>query len=1004
MRFIFCFLFFIKVFSLSGQTYFSAAENRWVDSVYNALPDSLRYTQLFIIRAHSNLGDDHVAKVENLIKQYQVGGLCFFQGTPEKQAELTNRYQALANVPLLVTMDAEWGLNMRLKEAVTAYPKQMMLGAIQDNSLIYKFGAQVGKELRRIGVHVNYAPDADVNNNPNNPVINERSFGEDKRNVASKAFMYMRGMQDNGVMACAKHFPGHGDTDVDSHQDLPLISHDIKHLNDIELMPFRVLTQHGVGSVMVAHLEVPAIDATPNTPTTISRAAVTGLLRDKMGYQGLIFTDGLEMKGLSKYYPSGESSARCLAAGNDLLCLPEDIPAALIKIREFIRDGKINPKEIEASVKRVLHAKYKYVLDNGKLLPVTGKSSDTSSFTAYRLPVTIDTNFLRADLNSTDSKLLVRELVKNALTLVRNNDGLIPFKTYQPDSIVTLSLNSNGWSPFQWTLYNYGLNNQFNLPANFDAEKKRATLDYLSKKKIVIISLQDMKSNARDTFGLKQNTIDLVNELAQKTTVILAVFGNPYALKYFDGVQNVIECYNNEKVTQELAAEGLMGVFAFKGKLPVTASDKSKLGMGLTSVTLNRLEWNTDTPEAAGMDSKTLAKIDTIANELIKKHAAPGCQILIARNNQVVYHKAFGTLDYYLGHPVSIQTMYDLASITKCAATTVSLMKLYDEGKFSLTKSYGDYLPYAKGSNKEKMLMKDVLVHQAGLIPWIPFYKITIDSVAEPDNLLNPRKMIYFPALGKYYDKKSSVGFTVPVAKNLFLRDDYPDTIRMRIINSPLREKRDYVYSDLGMILMADVIKRITGKTLDNYANDNFYAPLGMTRTLFNPRTRFATDDCAPTDDDNYFRMKKTQAYVHDMGAAMLGGVSGHAGLFSTAGDLAVLCRMLLNNGNYGGVQYIQPSTVKLFTTRQEGSTRRGYGWDMKETDPKKTLNMSAKAPDSTFGHTGFTGNAFYMDPENQLIYIFLSNRTFPDMNSSVLGDGNYRPRIQSLIYEAMMK
>ena len=490
-----------------------------------------------------------------------------------------------------------------------------------------------------------------------------------------------------------------------------------------------------------------------------------------------------------------------------------------------------------------------------------------------------------------------------------------------------------------------------------------------------------------------------MNELAQKTTVILAVFGNPYSLKYFDNVQNVIECYNNEKVTQELAAEGLMGVFELKGKLPVTASLKSKAGMGLSSVKINRLQWNTDTPEDAGMSGKILANIDTIANELIKKHAAPGCQILVAKGNQVVYHKSFGTLDYYNGHTTSLQTMYDMASITKCAATTVSLMKLYDEGKFSLTKSYGDYLPYAKGSNKEKMLMKDVLVHQAGLIPWIAFYKNTLDSVSNYDN----KTMIYYPAL-KYYRKIAEPGFTTQVAKDIFIRDDYPDSMRMRIINSPLREKRDYVYSDLGMILMADVIKRITDKPLDKYASDNFYAPLGMTRTLFNPKTKFATDDCAPTDDDRYFRIQRVQGYVHDMGAGMLGGVSGHAGLFSTAGDLAVLCRMLLNNGEYAGVQYIKSSTVKLFTSRQEGSTRRGYGWDMKESDPKKTLNMSAKASDKTFGHTGFTGNAFYMDPDNDLIYIFLSNRTWPDMNSPVLGDGNYRPRIQTVIYEAMRK
>ena len=971
------FAFLLVLFSnLKTFAQTNIAQEQWVDSVYNSMPDTIKIAQLVMIRAHSNLGADHIAKVEDQIKRYQVGGLCFFQGTPEKQAELTNRYQTLSKVPLFISMDAEWGLNMRLKETAIAWPKQMMLGAIQDNRLIYKYGAAIAKECKRMGVQINFAPDADVNNNPKNPVINERSFGEDKVNVATKAFMYMKGMQDNGVMACAKHFPGHGDTDVDSHLDLPVISHDTNRLNNIELMPFRVLSQFGIGSMMVAHLQIPAIDNRINTPITISRSGVHDLLRVKMGYKGLIFTDGLEMKGLAKYYTSAESSARCIQAGNDMLLLPEDLEGSIAKIQEWMKSGQIDSNEVKASVKRVLRTKYQYGLTSTQV---------------------IQTNYLRDDINGIESKTLKRELIKNALTVVRSPEKLIPFRSFQPDSIATLGFGSDSWTPFQYMLNNYGLFNQFNASKSLDSTKKAFFVDYLTKKKIVIISLHDMKPNAKDDFGLTPLEIDLVNEVAQKTKVVLVVFGNPYALKYFDGVQNVLECYNEDKTTQELAAEGLFGLFELKGKLPITASDKAQRGMGLiTPKFKGLLDWNTEVPEMAGVNSKILNKIDSLAEDLIYQHAAPGCQILVAKDGQVVFNKAYGDYFYARGmHPVELSNMYDLASITKCMATTVSLMKLYEEGKFSLTAKYGDYLPITKGSNKENMLMKDVLVHQAGLLAWIPFYKETLDSV------FNEGAYLKYPS-PKYYLSEKKDNFNLKISNSLWMRSDYVDSVKMRIVNSKLRENKNYIYSDLGLILMTDVVKNITGKTLDVYAHDNFYAPLNMHHTLFKPMTRYSESDCAPSDHDNYFRMHDTQGYVHDMAAAMIGGVSGHAGLFSNTTDLVVMSQMLLNGGNYAGVQYFKPETVKYFTQRHEGSTRRGYGWDMKDLNPAHTPNMSTSASNETFGHTGFTGNALYIDPTNKLIYIFLSNRTYPLMDNNILTEKGYRSKIQTLIYEAI--
>ena len=966
-----------------------SAEDLWVDSLYQSLTDTQRLGQLLMIRAHSNLGTDHIAQVEDLIQHYFVGGLCFFQGTPEKQLELTNKYQAMSKVPLFISMDAEWGLNMRLKGAAIAYPKQLMLSAIQDNALIYKFGQAVANECRRIGVHINYAPVADVNNNPNNPVINERSFGEDKRNVAAKCFEYMRGMQDNGVMACAKHFPGHGDTDIDSHYDLPLINKNMVSLNALELMPFRVLSQQGIGSLMIAHLQIPSIDSAAHMPATLSRNAVRNLLRTQIGFKGLIFTDGMEMKSVTKYYHNGEAEAKAIEAGCDMICLPEDIPATIAAIKKYVAEGKIDMNDIEASVKRILRAKYQYGLTT---------------------PQYIEPFNVRNDINSYDGVALKRELVKNALTLVRDNSKLLPFKSYQPDSMATLSLGANRLTPFQDMLNNYGILNQFNLSKDFSAVKKKEMLDYFSKKKIVIVSLHDMKSNASVGFGLSNDVKDFVNELTKVTKVVLVVFGNPYSLKYFDDMPTVLECFNEDKVTQELAAEGIFGLFDFKGKLPISASEKSKGGMGLNTLQdlpskkINRLEWNTELPEAVGMNSKTLLQIDAIANELIAKGAAPGCQILVAKNGQVVYHKAFGYQTYNKAQQTTTEDLYDLASITKCAATTVCLMKLYEEGKIDLNENLSTYLPLmaekdalGNESNKKDLLIKDILIHQAGLQAWIPFYKNTLETAIIDGELK------VFPS-PKWYSPVQSSDFPIEVGKDLYMKAAYVDTIKKLIIQSPLRENRNYVYSDLGLILFTDVIKNISGKTLDQYATDNYYHPLSMSRTLFNPLTHFHETNIAPTEEDKYFRHQQLRGHVHDMAAAMLGGVSGHAGLFSTTADLAVLLQMLLNKGEYAGIRYLKPETIDLFTTRQGGSTRRGFGWDMKELGSQKTANMSPLASNNTFGHTGFTGNAFYADPDNNLIYIFLSNRTYPDMNNNKIINGNYRPRIQTVIYEAMIK
>jgi CubicO group peptidase (beta-lactamase class C family) len=496
-----------------------------------------------------------------------------------------------------------------------------------------------------------------------------------------------------------------------------------------------------------------------------------------------------------------------------------------------------------------------------------------------------------------------------------------------------------------------------------------------------------MVPQAAKQFGLNDTVRAIISQLSATKKVILVVFGNPYSLKYFDNISNILECYNEDPMTQQIAANALFGNFVLKGKLPITASSKSKFGDGAMIQPKHLPKINNI--ESIGLDENKLKKIDFIAQELIENGAAPSCQILVAKDGQIAYHKSFGHHTYEQVQPAKTSDLYDLASITKVAATTICLMKLYETGQLDLNKKVSDYLPRLKGSNKEHILLKNLLIHQAGLKPWIPFYRATLENNKWSNT---------------YYSEIKKGAFRIPVAKNLYMNEKYVDTIFQKIVASPLEPTTDYKYSDLGLILMTELIHKITGKTLDAFVAEKFYQPLGMNYTLFNPLTRVSENNIAPTEEDNYFRMQRLCGSVHDMGAAMLGGVSGHAGLFSNTGDLAILFQMLLNGGVYEGTRFLKSETIALFTSRQGGSTRRGLGWDMKETDTQKTLNMSALAPISTYGHTGFTGNAIYADPDNQLIYIFLSNRTYPNADNDKLIKGDYRPRIQTAIYEAMRK
>jgi beta-N-acetylhexosaminidase len=937
----------------------NSAAQTWADAAYAKLSKDERIAQLMIVRLSTidsktkaiTFFDD---KVAGLVKKYNIGGVCVFQGSPVKQADMINKLQAMAKTPLMMCIDAEWGVGMRITDSVLPLPRQMMLGAMKDETIVYRYGKLVAEQCKRIGIQVNYAPVVDVNNNPNNPVINDRSFGEDKYKVASFGIQYMKGMQDNGVMACAKHFPGHGDVAVDSHLDLPIINKSMAELDSLELYPFRKIFDAGIASVMLAHLYIPAIDKTENRATSLSPANINGLMRTQLNYQGLTFTDALEMQGVKKFFPDGAASVQSLIAGNDMLCLPEDVPAAIKKVKDAIKKKQLAWADIETHCKKVLMAKYAYGLQKAPI---------------------INTENLATDLN-TGIVAMRRLVAENAITLVAKKDSsFFPLRDTKPGDIAFVGFGITAENELAKRM-RVDYNAKIFFSTEDDLENK------LKKYKKVIVGVHNVGRYAASNFGFTKANIDLLNALQQNDNAISFVFGNAYSLKNMCAAKNMVMCYEDDAIVQGTAADLLQGKIFYKGVLPVTVCENLKYGFGLETVAA-----------AAMFEKKTLVynrekllQIDSIAKDAIVNFAAPGCVLLALKDGKIVYEKAFGNYVYEKLSPISLNTVYDVASVTKICATTLAVMKLYDEGKLELKKKISDYLPETVKTNKQNILVENLLLHEAGLVPFIPFYKETIDAFGRP-----------FPLL---YSSTANDSFTVRVTENLYMKNAWRDTIYKRILMSPMGAKGKYVYSDNDFIFLGKIVEKITGQPLNEYVLDNFYVPMGLQSIGFDPLLRNSIANIAPTENEKVFRNQIIRSTVHDPGAAMMGGVAGHAGLFSNAYDLAAIMQMLLNGGIFNGKQYFKKETVDMFTAYQSKTSRRGFGFDKPEKDnatrkdPYPALSVSGK----TFGHTGFTGTAVWADPQTNFIYIFLSNRVYPDVSNTLLRM-NVRTKLLDALY-----
>lgn len=956
-----------------------AAMNHWVDSVYNQMSTNQRIGQLFMPVVTGSNTEANKNAIRSLINNQHIGGILFSKGTPTDQAELTNTAQKAASLPLMISLDGEWGLSMRLSNT-TQFPRNMMLGAIQNDSLLYYYGLEVARQCRLMGIHVNFAPDMDVNSNPSNPVIGTRSFGEDVERVTRLGIMYSKGLEAGGVMAVAKHFPGHGDTSTDSHKVLPVINHNRNRLDSIELKPFKEYINAGLSGLMVGHLFIPSLDS-KRQPSSLSEKIATKLLKDELGFTGLVFTDGLQMQGVA-----GEDNycVRALQAGNDILLGPVNTVKEYNAVKKAVEDGLLTEEQIEEKCKKVLA--YKYILGVHKTTPIQTKG-------------------LIKELNTPHTEWVNRRLNRDAMTLLKDNDKIIPLKELNERKIAAISIGGTTDNAFHETLKLYGDVTVFNVADGAALLNLKKVLQPFNT---LIISVHSTRTSADAA----------IQNIAANKEYILTFFINPYRMdKYTAAIKKaaaVLMAYENTSLAQEYAAQALFGGNDVNGQLPVTVKGVFEQGH---SVEREKVRLSYAMPEEVGIASGRLSSIDAIAQEGIKAKAYPGCQILIAKNGEIIYSRSFGSFEYNRKQKVENTDIYDIASMTKATATLPAVMKLYDDSKLKLSSAISGFVPALKGTDKAGITVREALFHESRLTSFIPYYMNAIDKDSYEGKLFNRSRTTLYSAefdattwaRTDYKYKPNMVSATakagyLPLADGLYINKVYKDTIIKAIADSKLRPRKGYLYSCLNFMLLKEVVENISKKDMSTYLQDNFYKKLGATTTTYNPLNKFDKKRIVPTEKDDFLRKQLVQGYVHDEGAAFMGGISGNAGLFSNANDLAKLYQMYLNRGVYGGERYLSERTTDLFTKTKSPNSRRGLGFDKPEMRTNKSSPAAPSAPGSTYGHTGFTGTCFWVDPDNDLIFIFLSNRVYPKRTHKELMSLSIRQRIQEEIYRAMRK
>ena len=944
------------VFSQNIYNNLNTSEKKWVDSVYISLSTEEKVAQLFVNWVSPE--QSNFDEIKKLVVEDKIGGLLFSIGTTKSHLEWLNKFQSIAKTPLLISMDAEWGPSQRLSD-VFAHPWNMTLGAIQNDSLVRDISKRIAEQNKALGIHFNFSPSVDVNNNSKNPIIGNRSFGEDPLNVYNKAKAYIQGHKEVGIYTSIKHFPGHGDTDKDSHKTLPLISGNMKRLNNVELFPFKKLIEDGLAeSVMLAHLNVPSIDK--KYPSSLSHKTVGNLLRGEYSYEGITVTDALDMKGVLQN-PSINVDLRAFEVGNDILLMSTNVSLGVKLIVDSYYAGNISEERLSKSVKKILSLKAKSGLHNYK---------------------EIKTKNILEKVNTPKDSLLYSKAIESAITLVKNTKEAMPLSANKKYLHVSFGKNNNS-EYFTNKMGMYVDIERFNSD-DYSLLHKKTNYD------AIIITYHGSSSSPYASNIIPDDVVDKIDNISKTNNVILNLFLNPYSLNSFTSIDNfesIIISYQNNMISQEISADLMFGVRTFKGRIPVS-NNFFNVNHGLTFNKKQILGFSR--PAYEGFNSRKLQYLDSIAIRSIDSMIAPGIQMLVSKNGKVIYNKSFGYHTYEKKVKLENSHVFDLSSITKIIATMPLVLQEYDKGELNLNTKLSDLFPKKRLKDKAQIPLREMLSHYARLRPWIPFYEETLDRKEKPKS--------------RFYKRNSKSSYSTLVSENLYLKTNYREKIFKSIINSELREELEYKYSDLPFYFLKFWFEDKYNKPLNILANDRIFKRLGLKRTMFNPIDKINLNEIVPSERDDFFRHSKLQGYVHDEGAAMLGGISGHAGLFSNSYELAIVLQAMIQKGKYDNLKLFSQDSFDKFNFCYfcDKNNRSGVGFDKPQIEGKHGSTFGGVSLKS-FGHYGYTGSMAWADPDKDLIFIFLSNRTYPTRKNTLLQTSNTRTRSQEIVYKSLI-
>jgi len=906
-------------FPLSDDGVSGQWKNLGVDSLLAKMTLKEKIGQLFFIRANGtflNREDERFLRLKELIQDYHVGGITFFRGDIYDQVMLTNRLQEISRIPLWITQDMEYGAAMRV-ESTTRFTPNMGIAATQTPEYAYHVGRTTAKEAQALGVHQIFAPVLDVNNNPENPVINVRSYGGNPEIVSKYGLQFIDGVQNIGLISTAKHFPGHGDTNIDSHSDLPILDFSYSRLDSLELRPFNDAISHGVPSVMSAHIALPEISKNIQLPSTLDPKILHNILLDTLNFNGLVVTDALEMRGVSSYFSPGSAVIKSLQAGADVMLLSPDITTAVHEVYRAVESGVIEEKRIDRSVRKLLKLKMNFGLFENRLTNID--------------------NLSRSIGNRSD-QLLSQKIARESITVLKNEGDILPITNQKFPKVLLLSIadNSSGQtgSYLARRIRDYHNNVTFRiLDKRTSKEDKKEIIEDAKEADLIILGSFIFVQTGKE-IQLSDEQKKFLNKITKTDAPsALVAFGNPYVVSDLSNTEAHIMAWSGNRLQVDATVPALFGASNISGRLPITIPGLYNMGDGLN---LEKTILRPDEPEVAGMNPDSLRRIDDLLNKAIFDSVFPGATVAVARSGILAYHSGHGYHTYKKVKKVRTGDIYDLASLTKIAATTTAVMKLVDEGKLDINDRVSKYITAFESDRKNKIKIKNLLLHNSGLPP----FKVYVDKYTNRKDILNAIK-------------------------------------KENLVAKPYEQ---YIYSDLGFIMLAHIVEEVTGQRLDEYMKEHFYEPMDLTSTLFNPTDRgsWIKNRIPPTEIDTLFRKDTVHAVVHDERAYYMDGVAGHAGLFSSAKDMAAFGQMLLNKGSYAGKQFIKSDIVEEFTSRRSNLNNRGYGFDRKSEGFSTAGTLTSE---QTFGHLGFTGTSLWVDPENELVVVLLSNRTWPYRN-----------------------